>query len=154
MPWNVACQDLSMEFSRQEYWSGQPFPPPGDLPDPGVEPRSPALQADALRSEPPGEPKPLRVCVCVCVCVYVCKSLSCVQLCDPMDCSPPGSSVQGILQARVLEWVAISLSILTHKKKQIESVVVRWMNLESIIQSEVSQKEKNRCHVSIYTYGI
>jgi len=71
-----------------------------------------------------------------------------------MDCSPPGSSVQGILQARVLEWVAISLSILTHKKKQIESVVVRWMNLESIIQSEVSQKEKNRCHVSIYTYGI
>ena len=141
-----------MEFSRQEYWSGQPFPPPGDLPDPGVEPRSPALQADALRSEPPGEPEPLRVCVCVCV--YVCKSLSCVQLCDPMDCSPPGSSVQGILQARVLEWVAISLSILTHKKKQIKSVVVRWMNLESIIRSEVSQKEKNRCHVSIYTYGI
>jgi len=42
-----------MGFSRQEYWSGLPFPFPGDLPDPGIEPRSPALQADALTSEPP-----------------------------------------------------------------------------------------------------
>ena len=46
----------SMEFSRQEYWSGLPFPSPGDLPDPGIKPRSPALQADALPSEPPGKP--------------------------------------------------------------------------------------------------
>ena len=44
-----------MGFSRQEYWSGLPFPSPGDLPDPGVEPRSPALQADALPSKPPGK---------------------------------------------------------------------------------------------------
>ena len=43
-----------MEFSRQEYWSEWPFPSPGDLPDPGIEPKSPALQADALTSEPPG----------------------------------------------------------------------------------------------------
>ena len=43
-----------MGFSRQEYWSGLPFPSPGDLPDPGIEPRSPTLQADALTSEPPG----------------------------------------------------------------------------------------------------
>ena len=57
--WTVACQaPLSMEFSRQEYWSRLPFPPPGDLPDPGIEPRSLALQADSLPSEPPGEPKP------------------------------------------------------------------------------------------------
>ena len=48
---------LSMGFSRQEYWSGLPFPSPGDLPNPGIEPRSPALQADALPSEPPGKPK-------------------------------------------------------------------------------------------------
>ena len=47
---------LSMGFSRQEYWSGLPFPSPGDLPDLGIEPRSPALQADALTSEPPGKP--------------------------------------------------------------------------------------------------
>ena len=48
-PWTVACQaPLSMGFSRQEYWSGLPFPPPGDLPDPGTEPRSPVVQADSL----------------------------------------------------------------------------------------------------------
>jgi len=46
----------SMEFSRQEYWSGLPFPSPGDLPDPGIEPGSPTLWADALPSEPPGKP--------------------------------------------------------------------------------------------------
>jgi len=44
-----------MGFSRQEYWSGLPFPSPGDIPDPGIEPRSPSLQADALTSEPPGK---------------------------------------------------------------------------------------------------
>ena len=46
-----------MGFSRQEYWSGLPFPSPGDLPDPGIEPGSPVLQADALTSEPPGKSK-------------------------------------------------------------------------------------------------
>ena len=45
-----------MGFSRQEYWSGLPFPSPGDLPNPGIKPRSPALQADTLTSEPPGKP--------------------------------------------------------------------------------------------------
>ena len=45
-----------MEFSRQEYWSGLPFLSPGDLPDPGIEPGSPALQADSLPSEPSGKP--------------------------------------------------------------------------------------------------
>ena len=55
-PWTVAYKaPLSMEFSRKEYWSGLPFPSPGDLPDPGIEPRSPALQVDALPSEPPGK---------------------------------------------------------------------------------------------------
>ena len=52
--WTVAHQALlSMGFSRQEYWSGLPFPSPGDLPDPGIEPRSPTLQANVLTSEPP-----------------------------------------------------------------------------------------------------
>ena len=55
-PWTVAHQaPPSMEFSRQEYWSGLPFSSPGDLPDPGIEPGSPALQADALLSEPLGK---------------------------------------------------------------------------------------------------
>ena len=56
-----SCQTLyqapsSMGFSRQEYWSGLPFPSPGDLPDPGIELGSPVLQADTLTSEPPGKP--------------------------------------------------------------------------------------------------
>ena len=54
--WTVAYQaSQSMGFSRQEYWSGLPFPSPGDLPDPGIEPRSPALRADSLLSEPRGK---------------------------------------------------------------------------------------------------
>ena len=56
-PWTVAHKaPPSMGFSRQEYWSGLPFSSPGDLPDPGIEPWSPALQADVLLSEPPGNP--------------------------------------------------------------------------------------------------
>ena len=78
-----------------------PFPSPGDPPDLGIEPGSPALEADALTSEPPGKPHAAAAA----------KSLqSCLTLCDPIDGSPPGSAVPGILQARTLEWVAISFS--------------------------------------------
>ena len=63
-PWTVACQaPLYMEFSRQEYWSGLSFPSPGDLPDPGIEPGSPTLQADTLTSEPPGKLMYSTVCL-------------------------------------------------------------------------------------------
>ena len=56
-PWTIACQTpLSMGFPRQEHWSGLPFPSPGDLSDRGIEPGSPALQADSLPFEPPGNP--------------------------------------------------------------------------------------------------
>ena len=56
IPWTVACQaSLSKRFSRQEYWSGLPFPSPGDLPNPGIEPVSPALQAISLPTEPQGK---------------------------------------------------------------------------------------------------
>ena len=126
-PWTVVYQaPLSLEFSRQENWSGLPFPSPGHLLDPGIKPRSPTLQADTLPSEPPGKPKrgvcghmgletnpglprgkrefyhwtthaPSKMLV----------AQSYLTLCDPMDCSPPGSSVQGILQARILQWVTI-----------------------------------------------
>ena len=59
-PWTVAYQaPLSMGFPRQEYWSALPFPSPGDLPDPWLDPRSPTLQADALPSEPPNSRHPL-----------------------------------------------------------------------------------------------
>ena len=57
IPWTVAHQaPLSMGFFRQEYWNGLPFPSPGDLSDPGIQPGSPALHADFLLSEPPGKP--------------------------------------------------------------------------------------------------
>ena len=108
VPWTVACHaPLSMEFSRQEYWSRLPFPSPGDLPDPRIKPAPAALQADSLPSKPPGKTlrsikeerkKESEV------------AQSCPALCDPMDCSLPGSSVHGIFQAIVLEWIAISFS--------------------------------------------
>ena len=122
-PWTVAYQaSPSMGFSRQEYWSGVPLPSPGDLPDPGIEPWSPALEADALTSEPPGKPKVTLTAVknfkmhsgsnkagyfCCCHCLV---TKLCPTLCDSMDNSPQVSSVRGIFQARILEWVAIPFS--------------------------------------------
>ena len=94
-----------------------PFPFPGDLPDPGIEPRSSALQADSLPTEPPGKPKVLRGRMIWNSLIgknwfaAAAKSLqSCLTLCDPIDGSPLDSPVPGILQARTLEWVAISFS--------------------------------------------
>ena len=95
-----------MGFSRQEYWSGLPFPSPGDLPDPGIETGSPSLQVDSLPSELQGPPITLYAAAAAAA-----KSLqSCPTLWDPIDGSPPGFPVPGILQARTLEWVAISFS--------------------------------------------
>ena len=123
--WTVAYQaSPSLGFSRQEYWSGLPFPSPGDLPDPGFEPGSPALEADALTSDPPGKPQTSpqlshhRDSLCAqyhrggekhgpC-CSLITKS--CLTLCNPMDCILLASSVHGILWARILGWVAISFS--------------------------------------------
>ena len=102
--WTVAYQaPLSMGFSRQEHWSWLPFPSPGDLPDPGIKHRSSALWADALPSEPPGS----------LMHVYWKESevtQSCLTLCNPMDCSLPGSVFHGIFQVRILECIAISFS--------------------------------------------
>ena len=65
-PWTAAHQaPLSMGFFRQGYWNGLPFPFPGDLPDPGIEPGSPALQADSLLTELQGKPLVAMVRVCI-----------------------------------------------------------------------------------------
>ena len=86
------CQaPLSMEFSRQVYWSGSPFPSPGDLPNPGIKPTSPALGSRFFTTETPGKP---------------------------------------------IEYYSII------KRNECESVLVRWMNLEPVIPSEV-RKRKN-----------
>ena len=140
-----------MGFPRQEYWSGLPFSSAGSLPDPGIESRSPALQADSTPSEPPGKPifnailrcksnKTFQIFMLKTVikedlnkwrnitcswmedntvkvsntpqidtlCVLVAQS--CPTLCHPMDCSPPGSSIYGIFQVRILERVAMPSS--------------------------------------------
>ena len=86
--WTVACQaPLSMGFSRQEYWSRLPFPPPVGLPNPGIEPRPPALQADSLPSEPPWKPKNTRM--------------------DILSHLPDQESNQGLLHCR---WILYQLS--------------------------------------------
>ena len=96
---------LSMGFSKQEYWSGLPCAPLGDPTNPGTEPVSlaaSALQADFFTTEAPGK------LIKKTAAAAAAKSLqSCPTLCDPIDGSPPGSPVPGILQARTLEWVAI-----------------------------------------------
>ena len=107
-PWTVACQaPLSMGFFRQEYRSGLPCPPPGALPTPGIEPRSPALQVDSLLSEPPGKPKNTGVV-----------SLSLFQGIFPNQGSNPGlPHCRWILyqlshkgSPKMLEWVAYPFS--------------------------------------------
>ena len=133
-PWTIAYQATpSMGFSRQEYWSGLPCPSPGDLPNSGIKPRSPALQVGSLLADPPGKPKntgvgslsllqgifltqesnqgllhcrwilyhlSYQINYSLYVCVLVAQS--CPLFVTPKDCSPPGSSAHGILQARVL----------------------------------------------------
>ena len=91
--WTVAHQaPLSMGFSRQDSWSGLPFPPPGDLPDPGNEPTSllsPALAGWFVTTSATWE---ALTGICAVLCLV---TQSCPTVCDPMDCSPPGSSVLG-----------------------------------------------------------
>ena len=132
--WTVAHQvPLSMGFSRQEYWSGLPFPSPGDLPHPGIKPislMSPALAGKFFTTSTTWEAFNNLTIFCfyffllyiivilfshlsiyIYIYLYVREvAQSCPTLCDPMDCSLPGSSVHGIFQAIVLEWIAISFS--------------------------------------------
>ena len=100
-PWTVARQaPLSLGFSRQEYWSGLPFPPPGDLPDPGIElvsPMSPASAGGFFTTSANWESQGL-------------VTQWCLTLYDPVDCSPPDSFVHGVIQEGILPWVSSSFS--------------------------------------------
>ena len=94
-----------MGFSRQEYWCGLPWPPLGDLPDPGIKSTSltsPALEGRFYTISATWEAHSKYEWVIV--------IQSCSTLCNSMDCSLPGSSVHGILQTRILEWVTIPFS--------------------------------------------
>ena len=94
-----------MGFSRQKYWRGLPFPPPGNLADPGIERKSLVSRQEGSFSLVPCYYLPpfLRYCFVLCLVLQ-----SRPTLCKPMGYSSPGSSVYGILQARILEWVAMS----------------------------------------------
>ena len=87
---------------------GYPFPSPVDLTNPGIKLKSPALQEDSLQSEP-------------------LLLQSCPTLCDPTDCSPPGSPIPGILQARTQEWIAISFSNAWKWKVKMKSLSHVWL---------------------------
>ena len=120
MPWTVAHQaPLSMGFSRQEYWNGWPFPSLGDFPNPGINLaslRSPALAGGFFTTSATWVGS-----------TAAAKSLqSCPTLCDPIDGSQPGSPVPGILQARTLEWVAISFSNAWKWKVKVKSLSRAW----------------------------
>ena len=105
-PWTVAHQiPLSTGFPRQEYWSEMPFPCPGDISHSGIEPTSPASAGGFFSTEPPEKPISSPAATAAAKLLQ-----SCPPLCDPTDGSPPGPTVPGILQARTLEWVAISSS--------------------------------------------
>ena len=108
---------------RQEYWSGLLFPSLGDLPNPGIKPLSPAWLVDSLPLRHLGSPNELGFGSKELLCGFW-KTIrflskwkeesevaqSCSTFCNPMDCSPPGFSIHGIFQARILEWVAVSFS--------------------------------------------
>ena len=98
---------VAMSSSRRS------FPPPGDLFLPGIKPAPPALAGVFFITEPPQ--KPTQQLLKLISVLYVLVTQSCLTLRNPMDCSPPGSSVHGILQARILEWVAISFCRLVFK---------------------------------------
>ena len=95
-------------------------PPPGDLPNLGIKLGSPAWQVDCLLSEPLGKLHThtyvhiihIYTYICISVYIHMCVLFAqlCSTLCDSMDCSSPGSFVHGILQARILEWIAIPFS--------------------------------------------
>ena len=111
IPWTVAHQaPLSMEFSRQEYWSGLPFPAPGDLPDSGIEPGSPALQTDSLPSELKGSPWSL-VIVRTPTINYSIIVITVALVCWAPPCT---DSVLSHLIPFETQWISYVLSIMLH----------------------------------------
>ena len=117
IPWTVACQaPLSMGFSRQEYWSRLPCPPRGDLPNPGIEPRSPALPGGFFTSKPPGKPQSRSLLV-----IYFIYS------------SVYMSGNQLILQYHAVshhdEVITLSSSLRPHQVEKGVSLVVQWQRI-------------------------
>ena len=155
-PWTVSSRLLCpWGLSRQEYWSGLQCPLLRDLPIPGIEPRSLVLQVDSLLSEPPGSPwvtiwpinpttehKPWESCA------------STRHMYPQVHCSTIYNSQEMEATYRWMDKDVVYIYNSAIKRNECEAVLVRWMNLEPIIQSEVSQKEKNKRHILVHIYGI
>ena len=153
----VDCQaPLPMGFPRQENWHGLPFRPPRDLPNPGTKTSSSASLALAgrfLTIVPSGKPYK----------EYAAAKLlqSCLTLCDPIDGSPPGSSVPGILQARTLEWVAIYSTPQMELIELLSNPIIWILSTYPIWQigNNISTKMKSILYIKIlflyhdYTYA-
>ena len=133
-PRTVAYQALpSAGFSRQEYWSRLPFPSPGDLPDPGIEPRSPALQPDTLLSEPPG--KSMAVLGEGNGSPLLC---SCLE--NPRDRGAWWAAVYGFAQSRTrLKWPSSSMAILSGFE-----FVLLYAEWENLCDRRDRQKESSK----------
>ena len=107
-----------MEFFSQEYCSRLPFLSLGGLPDPGIKSESPALTGRFFTTELPAAAKSLQ---------------SCLTLCDHIDGSPAGSSVHGIFQARVLEWITIAYSGATQEAPKLTSTFAKCIHWKILI---------------------
>ena len=142
---NHNCQaPLSMGFPRQEYWSELPWPLPEDLPDSGIESPSPGLTGRFFTTEPPGKPN----CVNESEVTQLWPTL-----CDPMGCGPPGSSVHGIFQARILKWVAIFSSRVSSQPRDetwvsciARGLLTVWANREVIVSLVPIVEGQFICH--------
>ena len=121
-PWTIARQaPPSMGFSRKKYWSGLPFPSPGILPDPEVEPGSPALQVDSLPSEPPG--KPMTSCNCnINYCNFHCPKWT-LSLRDEEPPPPPTTLAVTLLRAEVMALLGIRMN------KLVNITTKRWTRI-------------------------
>ena len=132
-----------MDFSRPEYQRGHPFPSPGNLPNPGIKPRCPTLQADSLPAEPQGKSKNTRM-----------GNLSLLQRIFLTQ-----ESNWGLLHCRwILHQLSYQGSPMEYypaiKRNEIVSFAETWVDLEIVIQSEVNQKEKNKYHILTQVCGI
>ena len=158
-PWTVAYQaSASMGFSRQEYWSGLPFPSPGDLPDPGTEPGSPTLEADALTSEPPPYdpaipllgiyPEETKIEKDTHIPMFIAALFTIARTWKQPRCPSTDEWIKKLWYIYTMEYYSAI------KRNAFASVLMRWMNLEPIIQSEVSQKEIDKYLILINIYRI
>ena len=161
IPWTIASHaPLSMEFPRQESWSGLQFPSPGDLPDPGIELQSPALQADTLPSESRGKPYDPAIPL---LGIYPENTTIQKDTCSPMFIATLftiartwkqpkcPSTEEGIKVIRYMYTMEYYWSI---KKSKIMPLGATWMDLEIVILSEVSQTQKDEHHTTSFMCGI